>query len=384
MERPAARPTEDEPTASGDWVYIGDVPGTVFSVDRWFKRLLSFGVRRHQGQPFFLHRDKTQPFTYTAGLEFLRVMQRRVGASEVPGLHGIRVLGNNLSRNTNGEELTQFHGGWLSRAGRSRYDRFEPRDVVSIPARMVGRPSPLDGAPGPRDVVRFAHLERRGPQAGDPVQRLVLPAALAGATLTGRSRPEEASAAQAPSAAPLRTAARAATVTDLCSDPRGAGVLLPEGYVEETCTTPTGRSYKKILAPDGGRLQSRAEAWRHYAEAAAREAREFHDSIGRAYEFDAPSDGDSDGGSSSPPVGPARRPVPGSAPARHARRRGSGSVSGSHPRPPSPELPPAEPGLAQPTVASRGTRVTPTAGVPAPGPRPKPRGRGSRLRGELL
>ena len=44
MERPSARPTEDEPGRSGDWAYVGDVPDSIFSVVRWFKRLLSFGV----------------------------------------------------------------------------------------------------------------------------------------------------------------------------------------------------------------------------------------------------------------------------------------------------------------------------------------------------
>ena len=62
--------------------------------------------------------------------KFLRVLQRRAGVSVKPGLHGLRVTGNNLSRVANGEELTQFHGGWLSASGRSRYDRFAPLDVV--------------------------------------------------------------------------------------------------------------------------------------------------------------------------------------------------------------------------------------------------------------
>ena len=351
MERPSARPTEDEPTVSGDWVYIGDVPGTIFSVDRWFKRLLGFGVRRFRGQPFFLHRDRVQPFTYTAGLDFLRVMQRRVGVSEVPGLHGIRVLGNNLSRNTNGEDLTQFHGGWLSRAGRSRYDRFEPRDVVSIPARMVGRPSPLAEGPEGREVLRFSHLERRGPQAGDPVQRLVLPDGLSGVALTGRTRPDAALAAAPAAAALLRPPARAASVDELGSDPRGEGVLLPAGYVEETRVA-RSRSYKVVRAPDGKVLQSRPEAWRHHAMAASRA---FQESIGGVYAFGGSP---SEAASSSPP----------------------GSV---HPPTPSPE---PSPEVAQPNAgsSSRSACFTPSAGQPASAPGPRGKGkRGSRLRAEL-
>jgi len=217
---------------------------------------------------------------------------------------------------------------------------------------MVGRPSPLADGADAREVVRFSHLERRGPQAGDPVQRLVLPPGLSGAVLSGRARPDGGSAS-APSAAPaavLRPAARAASVDDLGSDPRGEGVLLPAGYVEETREA-RSRSYKVVRAPDGKVLQSRPEAWRHYAAASSRA---FQDSISGSYGFGGESPSASEGEPEGSPRPPALSPVPSS------------------------------PRVAQPNVGSRSrsTRVTPSAGQPAtPGPRPK--SRGSRLRAEL-
>ena len=79
MERPAAQPTPDEPGESGDWAYVGDIPDSIFSVQLWATRLLAFGVARRPGDPFFLHRDRCRPLTYGAALDFLRVMQRRLG-----------------------------------------------------------------------------------------------------------------------------------------------------------------------------------------------------------------------------------------------------------------------------------------------------------------
>ena len=255
MERPAAQPTPDEPGESGDWAYVGDIPDSIFSVQLWATRLLAFGVARRPGDPFFLHRDRCRPLTYGAALDFLRVMQRRARVSERPGLHGLRVEGNNLSRMANGDELTQFHGGWLSTAGRSRYDRFTLADVVSIPARMLGRSGAAGGPAAPRDVIRFSHLERGGPSAGDPAQRVrgtPRAAAIAGA---------EASAVDAP-------------VEALESGTRGAGVLLPEGFVveERRASRPrstTSRTWKVYRAPDGSEHQSRPAAWRYAASVAA-------------------------------------------------------------------------------------------------------------------
>ena len=234
--------------------------------------------------PMFRHRDKVQPMTYTAALVFLRLMQERVGASTKPALHGVRVTGNNLSRNGNGEELTQVHGGWLSVAGRSRYDRYQIADVLGIPARMLGRTPPQSGeAVGPREVVRFSHLQRTGPAAGDPAQRLVLPADLEGATLTGRATPPATMPALVPDteeAAPVAPRTHGAglagcTLQDLDTDARGDGTLLPRGYTatERSASVPRStrtRVWKEYFAPDGTKFQSRAEAWRHFTSASSR------------------------------------------------------------------------------------------------------------------
>ena len=265
MERPSARPLPDEPNASGDWVEIGDVPDSPFSIVLWARRLFAFRVDRSPHLPFFRHQDRVNPFTYTAALSFLRRMQGKAGVSKEPGLHGIRVEGNNLSKEGNGEELTQFHGGWLSTSGRRRYDRFNPIDVLSIPARMLGRPPPTDGTTEVRDVLRIEHTTREGaPEGGraqrvqlpDGPQRVQVPDGLLGAVLTGRSQPGS-------SATPV-------SGTDLDSDQRSAGVLLPPGYttVERTASNPrpdrSSRMWKEYFSPEGLRFQSRAAAWRHH------------------------------------------------------------------------------------------------------------------------
>ena len=270
LERASARPTEDEPTRSGDWVYVGDVPDTVFSILVWARRLLAFGGRAGPDAPMFLHRDGVRPLTYGAALDFLRVMQARVGVSTVPGLHGCRVTGNNLSRAGNGDELTQFHGGWLSAGGFSRYFRFETRAVAAIPARMLGRPPP--GGPAPRDVTRFSNLRRAGPDAGDPVQRLRLPS-------TAVQEHVESLAASTPSrGAPEARPAPPAAVSELeAADPRGEGVLIPPGFACEERVPRNPRSdrsrvYKVYVAPDGTVLLSRAAAWRHHGATVAPES----------------------------------------------------------------------------------------------------------------
>ena len=269
LERPAARPTDDEPGVSGDWCHIGDVPDSIFSIVTWAHRLFAFQVPRTPDSPMFRHRDQVRPMTYSSALEFLHVMQLRVGVSVLPGLHGIRVTGNNLSKNGNGEEMTQFHGGWLSAAGRSRYDRFAVLDVLAIPARMLGRPPPNSGAsPAPREVLRYSHLQRTGPGAGDQAQRLLLPADLEGAVLTGRALPPPVVTGGAGARPVESPQAAAPAVHELDSDARGSGVLLPEGYtcVVRSAANPTSsrsRSWKEYFAPDGTKFSSRAAAWRH-------------------------------------------------------------------------------------------------------------------------
>ena len=131
--------------------------------------------------------------------------------------------------------------------------------------------------------------------------------------------------------------------------PRGDGVLLPEGYVEEeripTARTSGSRPYKIYRAPDGKVLLSRPEAWRYFAsaEAAAEAARGFRASAGN-YEF-VPASPEAE----RPPSPAAREPPvvaqPNSGPRRSAR---------------------AAPSAVQPAATAKAVK-----------------GKGSRLRGEL-
>ena len=70
----------------------------------------------------------------------LRVHLRAVGADDTLGRHGLRVLGYNLSKRFNGEDITVAHGGWMSSA-HDRYERFKHAAALSIPANMVGSDS---------------------------------------------------------------------------------------------------------------------------------------------------------------------------------------------------------------------------------------------------
>ena len=88
-ERPTAR--------GGDWAMIGDLPGSIFSVMHWYKLLAKFGGPRAPNEPFFMARDRQRPYTYSAALSDFQRWLRGVEADESLGLHGLRVLGYNLS-----------------------------------------------------------------------------------------------------------------------------------------------------------------------------------------------------------------------------------------------------------------------------------------------
>ena len=141
------------------------------------------------------------------------------------GLHGLRVLGYNLSKRTNGEEITVAHGGWRS-AAHSRYERFRLSDVFSIPSNMVGARSPfVEGA------VRRVNSAR--------LQRPSLVPEVSGSDGDSDSDPQEAVSSQ---------------------DAEG----LPPGYEREDRTAPSGRRYLVVIGPGGSRHDSRPAAWRHY------------------------------------------------------------------------------------------------------------------------
>ena len=124
-----------------DFTWIGDVPGSDFSVFTWFRRFLSFfSGPRHQTGPMFLDPDRLRPLTYRVlTAQFHRACEA-VGYEGPPlGLHGIRVQGYNDSKAANGEDLTAVHGIWMGpkESGHGRYARFSMLSVANIPSRMV-------------------------------------------------------------------------------------------------------------------------------------------------------------------------------------------------------------------------------------------------------
>ena len=129
MERPAA-------AGDGDWSYVGDEPGSWFSVLFWLKALMAFyaGYDRKDDDPFFVARDRTRPYTYRCAMSDFRKRCERVGLpSNLYGLHSCRVGGYNSSIDANGEEITTLHGGWSNVESASRYRRFSIlRDVLPM------------------------------------------------------------------------------------------------------------------------------------------------------------------------------------------------------------------------------------------------------------
>ena len=136
VERPEA--------AGGDWVYIGDVEGSVFSVIAWFTLLNQLrGDAGSDDAPFFRDRDGVRAYRYRDAVDDMRTLLGRVKVetglldASVYGGHGLRVAGYNLAKKGVGVDLTVAHGGWKS-AAHDRYERFKMNAILDIPARMVG------------------------------------------------------------------------------------------------------------------------------------------------------------------------------------------------------------------------------------------------------
>ena len=161
LERPSATHAPEfadfdtsAPRESKDWVPIGDVPDTIFSISSWFMKYTRLMNReREPAEAMFFARDGVRPYTYRALKEDLRRHLTEVGDDPSLGPHGIRVEGYNCSKDANGEEITVAHGGWMSSA-HSRYARFSHASVLSIPARMTGNASVFDDGSGQREVNR--------------------------------------------------------------------------------------------------------------------------------------------------------------------------------------------------------------------------------------
>jgi hypothetical protein len=148
-------PRMQRPEAAGneDWIVIGDVPGSDFSIMFWMQLLFSFhrGARQPDA-PFFVDHDRTRPYLYSKATADIRALWAKVvGLTEAKtcGLHGLRVSGyDSARRGPGGEELAVAQGAWRSTAHR-RYDRFSDDEVRGLPRAIVdqlvepGAPDPL-------------------------------------------------------------------------------------------------------------------------------------------------------------------------------------------------------------------------------------------------
>ena len=209
---------------------IGDIAGDpLFSIARWYVQFVRLvGRSRAKDDPMFLCRDRQRPYLYgSLRTDLKRKLSVRVQEERLKRYapHGLRVLGYNLSKRANGEDLTVVHGGWRSRA-HARYERFTHEQICSIPAGMLGLQSAF--VPG---TIREIHSERRARGASS----LDVPVA------SGSSSDE----------------AEEAEPVDRVREP-------PPGYRQEVRTAPSGRTYSLYFSPDGARCSSVPDAWRHY------------------------------------------------------------------------------------------------------------------------
>ena len=168
-------PRCERPTAKGgDWAVVGDVPEEkLFSIYYWYTLVVRLSGRpRGKEEPLFLAKavDPTTgqryPYSYSAALADFRRHLAAVGADKALGLHGLRVLGYNLSLRGNGLGITVAQGGWMSEA-HDRYHRYSAGEVLSIPAGMLGLERTVDQR---HDLVREI---RRTPVVRGGVQRPV-------------------------------------------------------------------------------------------------------------------------------------------------------------------------------------------------------------------
>ena len=243
LERPTARgphdlPFDDDTTGAGhDWVPLGDVPGdNAFSIAFWYMSFVqAVGRQRDGSEPMFLARDGVREYTYTCLRADLHERQVALGLDTSYTPHGIRVLGYNLSKAGNGEDITVAHGGWMSSA-HDRYERFTSEQQLSIPANMLQRPSVFAGD-GTRPVSRT-----RATRHAYEVPR------------------NDDSDADAEESVPAER--------DAVSGSSLSAALLPPGFVSHEHTTPAGRRYETYHGPNGVQVRSRVAAWRaHGAEA---------------------------------------------------------------------------------------------------------------------
>ena len=225
----------ERPTAAGneDWSWVGSVDEEKWDPVRWCLKLASLhGRQRDPDEPYFLSRDMTRPYTYSAALADHYKFQRAVGVEEadLTGLHGCRVAGWNATKATLGEELAQAHGLWAQTRSARRYDRFALARVERIPSAIAG----LDSGDRvlPPDPGEFNERP-----AGPPAERLT------------RGVMEPGAAGSSSSALVVR------------APPEEDAV--PPGWTSELRSGEhLSRSYRVFHGPNGEFAPSRAAAWR--------------------------------------------------------------------------------------------------------------------------
>lgn len=284
-----------ESRGDGDWAYVGDAPGTIFSVLKWLKALVAFWPEgRRPDAPFFMASDRVRPYTYTCAMSDFRGHIRRVGWDPaLYALHGLRVGGYNASLHVNGEELTVLHGGWSSAATASRYRRWSvTRDVVPMASRVVDAyvesQAPPDPAPPPPPPVVVEREVRRPAQARAAEQvagrrrtrRVASPAACPSPPApAGRAPAASSSSASSPPASTASSAAArgissvsssSASSSSAAACPTGRASL-PPGHVRVFRTHEwLNRPYSVVVSPGGVAHSSAAAAWRAWQGSSAR------------------------------------------------------------------------------------------------------------------
>ena len=159
MERPEAAGNED-------WINIGDVPDSDFSILKWLRLLFSFhgGARAHT-DPFFLDHDRSRWLTYSNALRDVRALWARASSVEEAnryGLHSLRVAGyNGAKQGKHGTVLACAHGGWSSDA-HERYARFLLDDVLDL-AGIIIQQNASDGLTANAPELQRAPLPLSGP-----------------------------------------------------------------------------------------------------------------------------------------------------------------------------------------------------------------------------
>ena len=241
-------PRAERPEAhgDGDWVIVGDLPGTEYSIITWYLRCQQFiGRRTDMTASLFLDDDMSRPWLYRKALAFFHSTQRACGMAEneLVGFAGCRVAGWNGTKDKLGKDMAQAQGGWMSNAC-NRYSRFALTNIVHIPAAIMemGQYAPeSDDA-----VLALPAPEER--DAGPPATRLVrrggpsvVPAVASSTRAQPKRRPARGSAAPS---VPVSSA------------------LLPPGWHARLHDGPSlVRSYTSYVGPNGEKAQSRQEAW---------------------------------------------------------------------------------------------------------------------------